>query len=102
MVPLTDTLLTIDYLVDKKFPIILVSSGRLGSINHTLLSLEALKNRGLELYALAYNLNDESQDELISKDTSDYLKNYLALHFPQAQWIDIPKIESRQLRKIPR
>ena len=102
MVPLTDTLLTIDYLVDKKFPIILVSSGRLGSINHTLLSLEALKNRGLELYALAYNLNDESQDELISKDTSDYLKNYLALHFPQAQWIDIPKIESQQLRKIPR
>ena len=90
MVPLTTELLTIDYLVEKKFPVILVSSGRLGSINHTLLSLEALKSRGLELYALAYNLNDESQDPLISKDTSDYLKNYLAIHFPNAQWIDIP------------
>lgn len=70
---------------------ILVSSGRLGeNINHTLLSLETLKARGLSLYALAYNLNDESQDSLISKDTSEYLKAYLAKYFPEAQWIDIP------------
>ncbi|WP_448761784.1 dethiobiotin synthase [Acinetobacter tandoii] len=90
MVPLTTELLTIDYLEQKKFPVILVSSGRLGSINHTLLSLEALKARGLSLYALAYNLNDESQDPLISKDTSEYLKAYLEKHFPDALWIDIP------------
>ena len=90
MVPLTTDLLTIDYIVEKKFPVILVSSGRLGSINHTLLSLEALKIRGLELYALAYNLNDESQDALISQDTAAYLKSYLAQHFPKALWIDIP------------
>ncbi|MFU9046979.1 dethiobiotin synthase [Acinetobacter tibetensis] len=90
MVPLTTEFLTIDYLEQKKFPVILVSSGRLGSINHTLLSLEALKARGLPLYALAYNLNDESQDPLISKDTSEYLKAYLAKHFPDALWIDIP------------
>lgn len=90
MVPLTTELLTIDYIAEQKFPVILVSSGRLGSINHTLLSLEALKNRGLELFALAYNLNDESQDQLISKDTAEFLKNYLARHFPDAQWIDIP------------
>ena len=93
MVPLTTQYLTIDYLVDKKYPIILVSSGRLGSINHTLLSLEALKHRGLELYALAYNLNAESDDELISRDTSAYLKTYLSQHFPSAKWIDIPVIE---------
>ena len=90
MVPLTTDLLTIDYIAEKKFPVILVSSGRLGSINHTLLSLEALKIRGLELYALAYNLNDESQDALISQDTAGYLKAYLAQHFPKALWIDIP------------
>ena len=90
MVPLTSELLTIDYIAEKKFPVILVSSGRLGSINHTLLSLEALKIRGLELYALAYNLNDESQDALISQDTAAYLKSYLAQHFPKALWIDIP------------
>jgi dethiobiotin synthetase len=90
MVPLTTDLLTIDYIAEKKFPVILVSSGRLGSINHTLLSLEALKIRGLALYALAYNLNDESQDALISQDTAAYLKAYLAQNFPKALWIDIP------------
>jgi dethiobiotin synthetase len=93
MVPLTHDLLTIDYLAEKQFPLILVSSGRLGSINHTLLSLYALKAKNIPLYALAYNLNDESQDELISKDTSAYLKHYLSIHFPTAQWIDIPVID---------
>ena len=92
MVPLTTDLLTIDYVAEKKHPIIFVTSGRLGSINHTILSLEAIKNRGLELYAVAYNLKDESQDELISKDTPEYLKGYLAKHFPNSLWIDIPVI----------
>lgn len=93
MVPLTIDLLSIDYIAEKKLPVILVSSGRLGSINHTILSLEALKSRGLELYALAYNLNDESQDELISKDTAEYLKGYLVKHFPKALWMDIPVLK---------
>ena len=92
MVPLTTDLLTIDYVAEKKHPIIFVTSGRLGSINHTILSLEAIKKRGLELYAVAYNLKDESQDELISKDTAEYLKGYLAKHFPNSLWIDIPVI----------
>lgn len=94
MVPLTIDLLTIDYVAEEKYPVILVTSGRLGSINHTLLSLEALKSRGLELYALAYNLNDESQDKLISKDTAEYLKGYLAKHFPRSLWLDIPVLVS--------
>ncbi|WP_111858246.1 dethiobiotin synthase [Acinetobacter sp. CFCC 10889] len=92
MVPLTTELLTIDYVAEKKLPVILVTSGRLGSINHTILSLEALKSRGLELYALAYNLKDQSQDKLISKDTAEYLKTYLAKHFPNSIWMDIPVI----------
>lgn len=92
MVPLTTDMLTIDYIAQHQFPIILVSSGRLGSINHTLLSLEAIKQRGLSLYALAYNLNDESQDVIISEDTAQYLKKYLKHSFPDAKWIDIPQI----------
>ncbi|OTG89143.1 dethiobiotin synthase [Acinetobacter sp. ANC 3813] len=92
MVPLTEQLLTIDYVAQHQLPVILVTSGRLGSINHTILSLEALKSRNIELYALAYNLNDESQDKIISQDTADFLKGYLAQHFPHAQWIDIPAL----------
>ena len=42
MVPLTRDLLTIDYVAEKQYPLVFVTSGRLGSINHTLLSLERL------------------------------------------------------------
>ncbi|MCU7698703.1 dethiobiotin synthase [Acinetobacter sp. AYS6] len=93
MVPLTTSLLTIDYIAQHQFPVILVTSGRLGSINHTLLSLEALKSRGLKLQALVYNLKDESKDPLISQDTSDYLKDYLATYFPEAEWIELEKMD---------
>ncbi|MFA2879536.1 dethiobiotin synthase [Acinetobacter pittii] len=92
MVPLTTSLLTIDYVAQHQFPVILVTSGRLGSINHTLLSLEALKSRGLKLHALVYNLKDESIDPLISQDTSNYLKDYLAIHFSEAEWIELAKM----------
>jgi cobyric acid synthase len=44
MVPLTENLLTIDYIQQQAYPVILVTSGRLGSINHTLLSFAALKS----------------------------------------------------------
>ena len=92
MVPLSDSYLMIDYVLEKQYPIILVSSGRLGSINHTLLSLEVMRQRKLTLYALAYNLNDESQDQLISQDTAQYLNRYVASYFPEALWIEIPAI----------
>ncbi|MEB3753943.1 dethiobiotin synthase [Acinetobacter sp. MD2(2019)] len=94
MVPLTEEILTIDYIQQQNFPVILVTSGRLGSINHTLLSLEAIKARNIQLHALAYNLNDESEDTIISTDTQRYLKQYLSMHFPTAHWLDIPKIDA--------
>lgn len=95
MVPLTDTLLTIDYIVQQQFPVILVTSGRLGSINHTLLSLEALQQRGVALHTVVYNLYHQSNDPIISKDTADYLKNYLAQHFPTAEWIELGEIQPK-------
>jgi len=44
------------------------------------------------LHALVYKLKDESKDPLISKDTSNYLKDYLAIHFPEAEWIELAKM----------
>lgn len=92
MVPLTTEKLTIEYVVEKKYPIILVTSGRLGSINHTLLSLQALKNYGLSLAMLVFNHIHDTQDELIANDTKDYIKQYVQNNFPQAQWFEIDKI----------
>lgn len=91
MVPLTKSLLTIDYLKEKQYPVILVTSGRLGSINHTLLSLFALQQYGLFLHTLVFNAVHDSKDQIIAQDTRQYLQQYLAQHFPQSAWIELAK-----------
>lgn len=49
LVPLTDDASMIDLAADLDLPIILVARSTLGTINHTLLSLEAIRRRGLPL-----------------------------------------------------
>lgn len=92
MVPITREYLTIDYVADQKLPVILVTSGRLGSINHTLLSIEALEKRGIPLYGIVYNTYPKS-DELIDTDTEDYLRNDLKKRYPEAHFWVLPQIE---------
>jgi dethiobiotin synthetase len=49
MVPLTDDAYVIDLAEELELPVILVARSTLGTINHTLLSLEAINRRGLPL-----------------------------------------------------
>lgn len=90
MVPLTRSLLTIDYVARHGYPLILVTSGRLGSINHTLLSLEAIQRRGIQLHTVAYNLFPPEEDKIIQRDTQEYIRDYLAAHFPETEFRLIP------------
>ena len=92
MVPLTRGLLTIDYARTNSYPVILVTSGRLGSINHTLLSLEALKSRNMTLKALVFNDFPVEEDTRIADDTRQYLENYINMYFPDSEYIRVPVI----------
>ena len=92
MVPLTPELLTIDYIAQQHYPLLFVTSGKLGSVSHTLLSLEAIKRRGIRLHTMLYNLYPTLPDPTIQDDTRLYLKQYLAKHFPDAGWIEVPVI----------
>jgi len=49
MVPLTDDAYVIDLAAELHLPVVLVTRSTLGTINHTLLSLEAIRRRGLPL-----------------------------------------------------
>ena len=93
MVPLTEDLLTIDYIQQQAYPVILVTSGRLGSINHTLLSFSALKQYGIQLHSLIFNHIHDSKDETVAGDTLEYLKGRLKDEFPEAQWQELAKTE---------
>ncbi len=61
MVPLTRALLQIDLIARWGVPVILCAATRLGTINHSLLSIEALKRRGIALAGIAF-IGDEQAD----------------------------------------
>lgn len=65
LVPLNDDLTQLDYLASQDYPLILVTSSRLGSINHTLMSLEILQGRRRPLAGLIYNLFAGGADEIV-------------------------------------
>ena len=94
LVPINEQLLTLDYIAEQGYPIVLVTSGRLGSINHTLLSLEAIKSRGLMIHSVIYNhIHDDAEqtDAEIANSTIDFLQAYLACYYPKAHWLVLAK-----------
>lgn len=62
LVPLNnDGTTLIDYLESWKLPTVIVSRHYLGSINHTLLTVEALKNRNIPIHGIIF-VGDENRD----------------------------------------
>ena len=55
MVPITRSFLQIDQIKKWNLPVILVCKSSLGTLNHTLLSIEALKKRNIDIIGLVVN-----------------------------------------------
>lgn len=89
MVPIVNDIMVIDYLEQQKYPTIVVSNGKLGSINHTLLALEALKRREIEVVCLIYNRCIET-DPVITEDTLGLFRRQLTTLYPSACLIEFP------------
>lgn len=92
MVPITDDFLSIDYPLTRNLPVILVTNGILGSINHTILSFEALSHRKIKIEAVVYNTYFDN-DDIISNDTQGFIKRYLHNHHPEVSFISIPDLK---------
>lgn len=68
MVPLREDFLTIDFVQKLQIPVILVADYYLGSINHTLLTLNLLKSRSIPVVGMIFNgEKNESSFEVIQK-----------------------------------
>lgn len=72
MVPLNNHCLIIDLIKQLDAEVILVSQNYLGSINHTLLSIEALTQRGIIIKGILFN-GDENTS------TEDYIISYTGI-----------------------
>lgn len=94
-VPVTRDFLTIDYIQKYHYPLILVTSSKLGSINHTLMSLELCKQRGLEVRYVVYN-DYPNDSEWIRDDSLTIIRAYLNEHFPSCVVLECPVVEGNK------
>lgn len=74
LVPLNDKDSIVD-LIQKDYKVILVSRHYLGSINHTLLTLEALKSRKIEAAGIIFSgdENKATEEIILSKTKAKYI-----------------------------
>lgn len=72
MVPLNEHDVLIDLIQQLQIPVILVSRNYLGSINHTLLSFEALKQRNIPIAGIVFNGEPNPASE-------SFIENYTQL-----------------------
>ena len=78
MVPLNDHDCMIDLIAQLRLPVVLVSHNYLGSINHSLLSIQALQHRGIPIAELVFNGPPNPDTERIIEKMSG-LKSRLRL-----------------------
>ena len=100
MVPLNEQgLLYIDLLQQWNLPVILVSRHYLGSINHTLLSIEALKNRNIQIEMIVFNGDENSATESIIKNSHPELK-YIRINQLSELTPEMIDVEAERIKKI--
>ena len=90
MVPTDHKRLTIDYVREHHYPLLLVTNGRLGSINQTLLNIEMCKYYDIPVASLIYNRYPH-EDKAIEQNTLDYLHE----RYPELSILLLPEWTGR-------
>ncbi len=85
MVPITRNLLQIDQIKKWDLPVIIVCKSSLGTLNHTLLSIEALKKRNIEILGLIIN-GEKHLDN--PKTLQEFSKLKIIAEFPKLSNVD--------------
>ncbi len=96
MVPINGTEKMLDLMVDLKWPVILVARGELGTINHTLLSLEVLRNAGIETVAVIVN-HISADTSIVTKDNPIAIAEFGKV----SRVLEIPHIQNTLTGNIP-
>jgi len=106
LVPLTDTLLFVDIFARWRIPLILCARTSLGTINHTLLSLEALRLRAIPVHGVVFIGDENRENQRIIADigrvrslgrlpripemTAEALHDAFAQQFDLADFLEVP------------
>ena len=92
LVPLAGDVMSADFAAGEKWPLVLVTCGRLGSLNHTLLSLEAAVSRGMRVAGVIYNWCPDA-DPTIDADTENEVRRGLRRLGFDAPVVRVPRLD---------
>jgi len=74
LVPLTKRKLVIDIAKELNLSVLVVVGNKLGAINHTLLTIEALKTRKIKIVGVVFNNLKDKGNDIILKDNPKIIK----------------------------
>ncbi len=78
MVPIHENYLMIDLIGEVGFPVVLSARSKLGTLNHTMLSVEVLSSRGLPLAGIVVSFTDPQggpEEEFVVSDMKRLIKD---------------------------
>ncbi len=96
MVPLSGDLLTIDLIDMVGLPVVVVASNKLGVLNHTLLTVEVLKRRGILICGVILNNPLREQNDLSRKSNRQSLERLL----PVPVLGEMPYLERKDMQGL--
>ena len=96
LVPINDTYLMVDLIKKLGAPVILVARTTLGTINHTLLSLEALRSRNIAVLGVIMNGEKNPQN---SHSIELYGRTPVLAEFPKLDSVSMNMLKSVALPK---
>ncbi|MGM0507361.1 MAG: ATP-dependent dethiobiotin synthetase BioD, partial [Bacteroidota bacterium] len=101
LVPLNTEMMILDLMVQLDLPVLLVARSSLGTLNHTLMSLEIMRSRGLTIWGVVLNgpHHPSNEEAILHYGKPNYLFRSLPLetitpdiledHFNQTFRIDV-------------
>jgi dethiobiotin synthase len=83
--PLSEDTSMLDLMLHLRLPVIVVTSPRVGTLNHTLLTVEALAKRGIEPAGIVVNNAVETVEDFIYHDNLRVMR----YHVPNAVFLEV-------------
>ena len=102
--PLWQDYLLVDFMIELGLPVIVVTRPNLGTINHTILTVEYARRRGLHVAGIIINGWNEAEVGILEKSNEEYIARLTGVpilgKFPYSTAISEGDIQSVELAQL--
>jgi len=100
-VPLNEDFHFLKLIEQSRLPVILVARSSLGTINHTLLSIEALTNRNIQIRGIIFNMFTNTELEIENIRTINKMTSIPSMIIPQLKNLaDLKELEMNNIDEL--